>query len=57
MLLRKNAYATCVLGKIEKPDPPLAHPWIAPGGEKNPLKLSLNGAFSSYLCLLLEVVL
>lgn len=27
-----DAYADCVLGKIRRPDPPLAHPWIVPGG-------------------------
>jgi putative isomerase len=27
-----EVYATCVLGKIKPPDPPLAHPWIVPGG-------------------------
>jgi glycogen debranching enzyme len=27
-----EAYATCVLGKIRAPDPPLAHSWIVPGG-------------------------
>lgn len=26
------AYATCVLGKILPPDPPLKHDWIVPGG-------------------------
>jgi hypothetical protein len=28
----ENVYATCVLGKIRPPDPPLAHAWIVPGG-------------------------
>jgi len=27
-----EVYATCVLGKIRPADPPLAHPWIVPGG-------------------------
>ncbi|HEX4424644.1 MAG TPA: hypothetical protein VH079_04555, partial [Terriglobales bacterium] len=27
-----EVYATCILGKIKPPDPPLAHPWIVPGG-------------------------
>lgn len=27
-----DAYANCVLGKIRKPAPPLAHNWIVPGG-------------------------
>jgi glycogen debranching enzyme len=27
-----DAYSTCVLGKIRAADPPLAHPWIVPGG-------------------------
>jgi glycogen debranching enzyme len=27
-----KVYSTCVLDKIHAPDPPLAHPWIAPGG-------------------------
>jgi glycogen debranching enzyme len=27
-----EVYATCILGKIKAPDPPLAHPWIVPGG-------------------------
>jgi len=27
-----GVYATCVLGRIKPPDPPLAHPWIVPGG-------------------------
>jgi glycogen debranching enzyme len=27
-----EAYATCVLGKLKPPDPPLAHAWIVPGG-------------------------
>jgi len=27
-----EVYATCILGKIKSPDPPLAHPWIVPGG-------------------------
>lgn len=27
-----DAYATCVLGKIKPPDPPLAHAWVVPGG-------------------------
>jgi len=27
-----DVYATCVLGKIRPADPPLAHPWIVPGG-------------------------
>ncbi len=28
----ETVYATCVLGKICPPDPPLAHAWIVPGG-------------------------
>jgi len=27
-----EAYATCVLGKLKPPDPPLVHAWIVPGG-------------------------
>lgn len=27
-----DAYTDCVLGKIRRPDPPLAHSWIVPGG-------------------------
>jgi putative isomerase len=27
-----DVYATCVLGKIRKPDPPLKQAWIVPGG-------------------------
>lgn len=27
-----EAYATCILGKILPPDPPLRHAWIVPGG-------------------------
>jgi hypothetical protein len=27
-----EVFATCVLGKIRKADPPLANPWIVPGG-------------------------
>ena len=27
-----EVYLTCILGKIKPPDPPLAHPWIVPGG-------------------------
>ena len=27
-----DVYATCVLGKIRKPDPPLKYAWIVPGG-------------------------
>jgi putative isomerase len=27
-----EAYATCVLGKVLPPDPPLRHNWISPGG-------------------------
>jgi hypothetical protein len=27
-----EVYATCVLGKIRKPDPPLNQAWIVPGG-------------------------
>ena len=27
-----DAYTDCVLGKIQPPDPPLAHSWIVPGG-------------------------
>ncbi len=27
-----EVYATCILGKIKNPAPPLAHPWIVPGG-------------------------
>jgi glycogen debranching enzyme len=27
-----EVYATCVLGKIRPPDPPLKHAWIVPGG-------------------------
>jgi glycogen debranching enzyme len=27
-----EAYASCILGKVHAPTPPLAHRWIAPGG-------------------------
>lgn len=30
--LATDAYADCVLGKLHRPDPPLAQDWIAPGG-------------------------
>jgi glycogen debranching enzyme len=28
-----EVYATCVLGKIRAPEPPLVYPWLVPGGD------------------------
>ena len=32
MSSRRKFFATCILGKIRPANPPLAYPWIVPGG-------------------------